>query len=99
MTGTFIFVCDRGFVVVGESELHESLALCWHLPVSRTIRQWGTTEGLAELKDGPKSGTVLDAVCERTLPFRSIIDIIHLTPKGLKQWNKSLRGDVLSTTR
>lgn len=99
MKGTFIFVLDRGFVVVGEAELHESLALCWHLPRSRTVRQWGTTDGLAQLKDGPLDATVLDPVCERTLPFRSVIDIIHLTEKGVERWANSLRGASTRTTR
>lgn len=92
-------MCDRGFVIVGEAELHESLALCWHLPHSRTVRNWGTTNGLAELKDGPLDGTVLDPVCERTLPFRSVIDIIHLTERGAERWGKSLRGAATSKTR
>lgn len=92
MRGTFIFVCDRGFVIVGEAEVHEGLALFWHLPRSRTVRVWGTTQGLAELKDGPLPGTVLDVVCERSLPFRSVIDIIHLTPTGERAWTDALRS-------
>ena len=99
MKGIFIFVCDRGFVIAGEAEPHESLALCWRLPRSRTVRQWGTTDGLAELKDGPLPATVLDPVCERTLPFRSVIDIIHLTEEGAKRWGESLRGVATSMTR
>jgi hypothetical protein len=99
MTGLFIFVCDRGFVIVGEAELHEGLALFWHLPRSRTIRAWGTKDGLAELKDGPLDATVLDPVCERSLPFRSVIDIIHLTEKGVRRWAESLSGATSRTTR
>lgn len=92
MTGTFIFVLDRGFVVVGEAELHTDLALSWHLSRSVTVRVWGTTEGLAELKDGPLPGTKLDRICERSVPFRSVIDIIHLTEKGRAAWQARLRG-------
>lgn len=90
MSGTFIFVCDRGHVFIGEAEIHPHLALSWHLKRSRTIRTWGTANGLAELKNGPTGSTVLDEVCERSLPFRSVIDIIHLTEKGIKAWKKSL---------
>lgn len=98
MTGVFLFVCDRGFVIAGEAELHESLALFWHLPRSRTVRVWGTTQGLAELKNGPLSGTVLDPVCERSLPFRSVLDIIHLTKEGAGKWRESLGGATMRTT-
>lgn len=90
MQGIFIFVCDRGFVHVGEAEMSKELALSWHLPRSRTIRVWGTSQGLSELKDGPTEKTVLDTVCERHIPFRAVLDIIHLTEKGKKAWTKSL---------
>jgi hypothetical protein len=92
MTGWYIFVCDRGFVVVGRAELCEELALCWRLPVSATIRRWGTTQGLAQLQHGPTKDTVTDDVCVRTLPFRSVIDVIHITGEGEKAWAKKLRG-------
>jgi hypothetical protein len=99
VSGLFIFVLDRGFVVVGEAELHEELALCWHMPRSRTIRGWGTSEGLAELADGPLPGTVLDAVCERSTPFRAVLDIIHLTARGERAWRKALGGGTTRTPR
>lgn len=86
MIGIFIFVCDRGFVVVGEMDGRETLPFSWHLSKSRTIRRWGTTEGLAQLKDGPLAETKLDVVCERTLPQRSVLDIIHLTKEGAQKW-------------
>lgn len=90
MNGTFIFVCDRGFVIVGEAELRQDIAFFWHLKRSCTIRTWGTTKGLAELKNGPTNSTVTDEICERSLPFRSVIDVIHLTEKGVKEWKKLL---------
>lgn len=98
MTGLFIFVCDRGFVIVGEAELHEGLALWWHLPRSRTIRSWGTSEGLSQLINGPLPGTILDPVCERSLPFRSVIDIIHVTPAGARAWKEVLKLPATSRT-
>ncbi len=90
MTGTFIFVCDRGFVIVGKAKIHDRMPLFWHLEKSSTIRTWGTKNGLSELQNGPTDSTVLDDVCERSLPFRSVLDIIHLTEKGLKEWTKRL---------
>ena len=91
MSGLFIFVLDRGFVVVGRAELSKDLALHWHLPVSRTVRQWGTDKGLAQLQDGPIAGkTILDPVCERTVPFRAVLDIIHVPAEGVGPWTKAL---------
>ena len=43
MRGTYIFVLDRGFVVVVRAELHPELAFHWKA-FGRTIRGWGTTE-------------------------------------------------------
>ena len=85
-----IFVLDRGFVVVGEAEVSRDLALHWHMRRSRTVRVWGTTDGLSQLKDGPLDATVLDPVVERTTPFRSVLDILHLSPEGVRKWTKSL---------
>jgi hypothetical protein len=86
----YIFVLDRGFVIVGEAEIHPSLALHWHMPKSMTIRSWGTTKGLAELIHGPLEKTVTDPVCERTTPFRSVLDIIHVSDRGRDRWRKRL---------
>jgi hypothetical protein len=92
MTGDYIFVCDRGLVVYGQdAEVCDELAFAWRLNASTTIRRYGTTEGLAQLKDGPTGDTVLDTVCIRTLPFRSVIDIIHLTKKGEKNWREKVK--------
>ncbi len=99
MKGTFIFVLDRGFVVVGEAEIDGDLSFHWHMPRSVTVRQWGTTKGLAELKDGPLTGTVLDAVCERHTPFRSVLDIICLTPEGVEAWMNVLSASRSTPTR
>lgn len=90
MTGIFIFVCDRGFVIVGEAAISEQLAFAWHLTRSRTIRRWGTSNGLAELIHGPKPETILDPICTRELPFRSVVDIIHVSEKGCEAWTKAL---------
>jgi hypothetical protein len=88
-----IFVLDRGFIIVGEAEDHEELAFHWHLKRSRTIRRWGTTKGLSELKDGPLQQTILDSVIERIVPYRSVIDLLVPTEKGRKSWLKSLEAE------
>ena len=91
MTGLHIFVLDRGFVVIGETSFCKTMPLFFTLENSATIRRWGTTKGLSELQNGPiKGSTVLDDVCSRTVPFRAIIDIIHLTPQGEVAWRKEL---------
>jgi exosome complex RNA-binding protein Rrp4 len=38
-----------------------------HLKSARTIRQWGTTEGLAELVNGPTKETKLDSASDVVL--------------------------------
>lgn len=76
--GIYLFVLDRGFVIVGEVEsVNEEMALFVELSRSRTVRRWGTAEGLAQLKDGPLPQTVLDACCRRSVPVRAILDVIH----------------------
>ena len=92
MEGTFIFVCDRGFVIVGKGGPSQDMPFAWKLTQSCTIRNWGTSNGLAELQDGPTSSTQVDVVCQRTLPHRSIIDIIHLTKKGIEAWHKAFKS-------
>ncbi len=87
-----IFILDRGFVVVGEAELHGKLPHFWDLSVGRTIRRWGTIEGVAQLKDGPLPETKLDAPCRRFIPFRSVIEIIQVTQKGEINWRKVLES-------
>jgi hypothetical protein len=86
---TLLFVLDRGFVVVGRAELDPDLAFHWLLKPGRTVRRWGTTKGLAELKDGPLTNTVLDDPVTRHVPFRSVIEIIEV---GEKAWRRALTG-------
>ena len=84
-----IFVLDRGFVVAGEAEVSKEFALHWKV-TGKTIRIWGTTEGLAELKDGPLKETKLDTVTERFIPFRSVIEMLVPTKKGVARWKEAL---------
>lgn len=90
MKGIFIFVLDRGFVIAAEAEVSKELAFHWHFKRSKTIRRWGTSKGIAELKDGPTKDTILDATAERFVSFRAVIDIIKVTEKGATAWTKVL---------
>ncbi len=85
-----ILVLDRGFVTVGKASISTKQAFTWHVEDARAIRRWGTTVGLAELKDGPRPETVLDTPSTEQIPFRSVIKIIEVTEKGQKNWEKNL---------
>lgn len=86
-----IFVLDRGYVTIGRGEISTELAFHWNIKHAVTIRVWGTTEGLAELKDGPTANTVLDTPSHEEFSFRSVIKMINLTEKGNKVWGKILK--------
>ena len=73
----FLFVLDRGFVVVGRAAIDAELAFHWRVR-GRTVRRWGTTDGLSQLCGGPLEATVLDPVCWRRVPFRSVIEILEV---------------------
>lgn len=84
-----IVVLDRGFVKVCECPDPEGYALWLPYRNGRTIRRWGTANGLSELLGGPLENTVLDTpVPTGKLPVRAIIDVMdadqswlsHLTP-------------------
>lgn len=85
--GCKIVVMDRGFVVVGMVLKHPELAFHWRISPSRTVRRWGTTNGLAELANGPLANTILDPVCHRTVPFRAVLDILDAKED---KWRKHL---------
>jgi len=91
MTGTFIFVLDRGFVVVGKAELDPDLAFTWKLSRACTIRHWGTTEGLGQLVQGPLPNTKLDPVVEERIPFRAVLRILTVEAEA---WDPVLSGEM-----
>jgi hypothetical protein len=95
--GLFIFVLDRGFVVAGLAGLHPEFAFSWEV-AGRTVRQWGTSEGLSELCDGPLPGTVLDRLCDRIIPFRSVIEMLEVSEEGREPWDRVLTRDSRSAT-
>lgn len=74
-----IIVLDRGFVMV--CRCADPAGFGFWLPVhdARIIRRWGTSQGLAELVNGPLGDTVLDAmVSQETLPTRAILRVLEV---------------------
>lgn len=57
--GVCLFVATNGFVWVARSITYDGTF--YHLSYARTIRRWGTKNGLNQLVDGPTSETILDA--------------------------------------
>lgn len=56
-----IVVLQRGWVIVGE---YSREGMDCHVRRASVIRNWGTTKGLGELRNGPLRGTVLDPIGE-----------------------------------
>lgn len=66
-----IVIADRGWVFVGNCQDHEDGSVT--ITNCRNLRRWGTTAGLGELVNGPKSGTVADPYgTVRTMPIATI---------------------------
>ena len=66
-----IVIADRGWVFVGNCQDHDDGTVT--ITNCRNIRKWGTTAGLGELANGPKSGTVADNYGSvRTNPIATI---------------------------
>ena len=85
-----IVVCHRGWVFVGYVSRKEGP--CGpEVVISRAknIRDWGTTEGLGQLTQGPKSGTVLDSVPGGTCCLHPL-QIIWSGPVAEKGWDEYL---------
>lgn len=96
---TVILVLERGYIQVCEIE-----GRAWDYGIwlsytnARIIRRWGTTQGLAELQNGPTRETVLDAIeASGEVPVRAIIKVInvdqeawhpHLHPQPVPLSNK-----------
>lgn len=90
-----ILVLESGWVIV--CRCPDPTGYPFWLPYTdmRVIRRWGTTKGLAELKEGPLANTILDdLVSEGKCPVRAIINVFeglnqdkwenHLVAKGEK---------------
>lgn len=72
-SGQHIVVLDRGFVYVGTVSCSDQYVT---IHDSKNIRVWGTSNGLGELRNGPLSGTKLDATGEVVAPLKSVIHFI-----------------------
>lgn len=58
---TYIFVMERGFVLVGRPDPEQRDGLFVKLQDCAVIRRWGTTKGLGQLaKEGPQTNTILE---------------------------------------
>ena len=79
---TTLVVATAGHVWVAKSITFDGDF--YHLHNARTVRRWGTTEGLNELVRGPTKETVLDAPA----PLLSIVPIamICLIPCDGDKW-------------
>ena len=72
-----ILILDRGHVWVCRCPEPQNFALWLPVTDARTIRRWGTTQGLAELVRGPLEGTQLDALLPTaTVPVRAVLAVI-----------------------
>jgi hypothetical protein len=66
-----IIIADRGWVFCGNCQDHPDGSVT--ITNCRNIRKWGTSSGLGELVNGPKSGTVADVYgTVRCLPIAAI---------------------------
>jgi hypothetical protein len=72
----FIFVMERGFVLIGRPEKHKFGDAVFEYTLSdcAVIRQWGTTDGLGQIAfSGPTSETVFDREPDGTVINRRAI--------------------------
>ena len=76
-----LIVLDRGFVLVARCPDLLSVGLYLEATEVRTVRRWGTSNGLAELVTGPTAATVFDAPVPReVIPVRAILRVLDLEP-------------------
>lgn len=78
-----IVILDRGFVLVGETEIAGDWVVTRNASV---IRRWGTTKGLGEIaKGGPIADTLLDPIGEVRSPLRALIGLVTCEPSAWKR--------------
>ena len=83
-----IVILQRGWVYVGRFSQNNETMMC-ELNQAYCIRKWGTTKGLAELKDGPTKDTVLDPSGKVVFHLLTTIAIIDCDG-GV--WTKKLKS-------
>lgn len=83
---TCLVTATNGFVWVCKTARQDEHFM--HLVNARIVRAWGTTEGLAQLYEGPRSETVLD----RKTPIVSVAwhAVISIMPVNSMAWESSL---------
>jgi hypothetical protein len=69
----YIVVLDRGFVYVGNVVVDSEWV---HISDAKNIRQWGTKNGLGELRNGPLEETILDECGTVLAPKKALISLI-----------------------
>lgn len=85
----FIYVCDRGFVLVGRprEQKRGDDARFIYFDDFAVVRSWGTSEGLGELADkGPLPNTKLDREPDGTAVATSTF--FRIIPCNGKAWEK-----------
>lgn len=84
-----ILVLDRGHVFICRCPDPKTTVFWITVTHCRTIRNWGTTEGLGQLYNGPTESTVLDAIVpEHDIPIRAILDVFKVKED---EWAKHLK--------
>ena len=81
-----IVILQRGWVYVGRFKQLENM-MC-ELNQASCIRNWGTTKGLPELKDGPTSSTKLDYAGKVTFHLLTTIGMIDCDGDSWKKYCK-----------
>ena len=76
--GFVIVVLDRGFVYVGDAEIHvpenRDMGSRMVIRQCRNIRVWGTDKGLGQIAvSGPTAKTILDEVGTVVAPMSSVV--------------------------
>lgn len=95
-----MLVLDRGFVYVCRCPDPQRHALWLPYRDRRTVRRWGTTQGLGELVSGPTNETVLDALVPAgTVPVRAILDVTEVEQDKWERHLSSRAAPAGSTTR
>ena len=79
--GLCLVVADRGHVWLGRVVVDGQRV---HITGARTVRRWGTTQGLNQLVDGPTAETRIDAPADVCLERRAMIATI---PVKEAAWN------------
>lgn len=84
----YIFVMERGFVLVGVPSQKKDDFLFWELTKCAVVRNWGTDKGLGQLAlEGPTSKTILDREPDYTeISKRATYRRIPCSAKGWKKW-------------